>query len=988
MGWKQVAVLYGKDYSGMSYGPEVVGFAATRGVRIESVMLRGDDTVTARLALAELKSTGVRVILSVMTPLEQFEIFPIAESLGLFGPEYTWLGATAGFGNPKAMVARSRDASQMARVLTGGLYFNHQPKPSYGTRHLAEHVVARGINEVYTLFSDSPHLNSTLETALSSPFSHVAVPHAYDLVWLLALGHAKMHSANHYGTNGSNADDFVKALTADTFLFEGITGLVELDEHRGRRVAEGLADFTVHQITNELTLKLIGTVDSDGNFLLDGNTPSFHWRDGSQYPASVPTDGSSSSSSSSSNKQPLVGIYIVAGVGAVLLLCVVALLLKYRRVVTELQLFQLRDQEKGQPDTFRMQYQTPVTEAVEVLKALGGSYRVPVTMRRRSVAAARNLLESRDLHAPLLGDERFAEADAGARRMQEAARHLADSYTQNGAYDVASTKDLEAYLETATLSPSRSGRTSEEVNDDEVAYLQGVMKQAAVRQSVLLKRVGCDASLNIFQLTAASADQPLVVTAMTVIRNFGLLRSLRLNEYKLLLYLKQVEAGYQAANPYHNNIHAADVLSRLASIIRAEGFFTDGSVASKCYLLTAVIAAAVHDYAHPGLSNDYEVAFDTPVSRRYNEQAVLEHQSVYFALELLRNDERLNFMSHLAQPLQRTIISRIIQLVLATDMKRHFSILGEFKGQASGAAKYTESNAAFDTWPDADKMLALTLAIKGPRDATPARPRAWRAAAMLDCFACHVLTRLPDEVADIGHSFLPWELHKKWSACLEREFFTQGQRYVQAGMEPPRLMDPSQPGVTEPVNQLAFFNVIAMPLLTTWASVFAQSGNELLAHANSNVRHWERKARDAGSSVSVPIDAAKTSDPAAAGDHASHRSNNSFHAHSSRAILARPTGGLMAAVNWRSRVLEGECLVECFEEAYASEPQRYKNNACFGPLLAPVAVVERATWEAQFQLAAWNELGRDSRLSNAAKSFKLCGFPSAVLASWVNDIVK
>eukprot|EP00873_Tetraselmis_striata_P038137 jgi/Tetstr1/458401/TSEL_044838.t1 len=58
----------------------------------------------------------------------------------------------------------------------------------------------------------------------------------------------------------------------------------------------------------------------------------------------------------------------------------------------------------------------------------------------------------------------------------------------------------------------------------------------------------------------------------------------------------------------------------------------------------------------------------------------------------------------------------------------------------------------------------------------------------------------------------------------------------------------------------------------------------------------------------------------------------------------------MAAVNRRSRVLEGECLecmVECFEEAYASEPQRYKNTACtacFGPLLAPVAVVERATW--------------------------------------------
>eukprot|EP00873_Tetraselmis_striata_P039486 jgi/Tetstr1/459750/TSEL_005103.t1 len=58
------------------------------------------------------------------------------------------------------------------------------------------------------------------------------------------------------------------------------------------------------------------------------------------------------------------------------------------------------------------------------------------------------------------------------------------------------------------------------------------------------------------------------------------------------------------------------------------------------------------------------------------------------------------------------------------------------------------------------------------------------------------------------------------------------------------------------------------------------------------------------------------------------------------------------------------------------------------PSPSPVADVERATWEAHLQLAAWNELGRDWRVSNAAKSFKLCGFPSALLASWVNDIVK
>eukprot|EP00193_Tetraselmis_chui_P017305 CAMPEP_0177782594 /NCGR_PEP_ID=MMETSP0491_2-20121128/18585_1 /TAXON_ID=63592 /ORGANISM="Tetraselmis chuii, Strain PLY429" /LENGTH=56 /DNA_ID=CAMNT_0019302973 /DNA_START=1 /DNA_END=168 /DNA_ORIENTATION=- len=48
MGWAQVAVLYGKDYSGMSYGPEVAGFAIEHGVHIVSVMLHGIDVETTR----------------------------------------------------------------------------------------------------------------------------------------------------------------------------------------------------------------------------------------------------------------------------------------------------------------------------------------------------------------------------------------------------------------------------------------------------------------------------------------------------------------------------------------------------------------------------------------------------------------------------------------------------------------------------------------------------------------------------------------------------------------------------------------------------------------------------------------------------------------------------------------------------------------------------------------------------------------------------
>jgi hypothetical protein len=115
--------------------------------------------------------------------------------------------------------------------------------------------------------------------------------------------------------------------------------------------------------------------------------------------------------------------------------------------------------------------------------------------------------------------------------------------------------------------------------------------------------------------------------------------------------------------PYHNNIHAADVVNRVMAIIKAEELFMDGSYASRCFLLSAVIAAAVHDYQHQGFNNEYEVAFDTHVSRQFNEQAVLENQSIYHALSLIRDDATLNFMEKMPKAVQRSIMSRIINLV-------------------------------------------------------------------------------------------------------------------------------------------------------------------------------------------------------------------------------------------------------------------------------------------------------------------------------------
>jgi hypothetical protein len=100
----------------------------------------------------------------------------------------------------------------------------------------------------------------------------------------------------------------------------------------------------------------------------------------------------------------------------------------------------------------------------------------------------------------------------------------------------------------------------------------------------------------------------------------------------------------------------------------------------------------------------------------------------------------------------------------------------------------------------------------------------------------------------------------------------------------------------------------------------------------------------------------------------------------------------MAAQDRRNRTMDGqclECLVNEFEERPHSEPARFRGSACticLGPLLTPVVVVERETWETLFHAAAFHELGRDFKISNASKLVKVVGSPPDLLSNCIRDV--
>jgi hypothetical protein len=444
--------------------------------------------------------------------------------------------------------------------------------------------------------------------------------------------------------------------------------------------------------------------------LADG-VSSFMWRDGSSFPDAIPSDGSIVEIGDGVVKEVLLTerryvalIAILASVGAVLGFAVFSLYAKYRHVRRRLRWME----DSGDDGTYELQLHTPAAEAADILNAVSNSYLLSANVRKRAWGAARKLMASSSPHAPVMDESGSSEQISGRthngayvrssperQRLRDIARHFLVQTTfratdatvlMGDVIQAASSRVNVPSSMSQTIESEQGGRPTSGVTrgeEEEVGYLVNLIADAERSRPELIAQLGTRVSFNIFKLCDVCADQPLVLTAMTAIRSFGLIQTLRLDEPKLFLFLKTVEVGYRAENPYHNNFHAADVLNRLVCILRTEGLFADGSVASGCFLLSAVLAAAVHDYGHPGMNNDCEVAFDTTVSRQYNEQAVLEMQSAFQTLELLRSDPRLDFMGSVTTRVRRSVMSRVIQLVLATDMKRHFVIISEFKSSVS-----------------------------------------------------------------------------------------------------------------------------------------------------------------------------------------------------------------------------------------------------------------------------------------------------------------
>lgn len=262
-------------------------------------------------------------------------------------------------------------------------------------------------------------------------------------------------------------------------------------------------------------------------------------------------------------------------------------------------------------------------------------------------------------------------------------------------------------------------------------------------------------------------------------------------------------AGYcRFRNPYHNNLHAADVAQTVHHVLCQTGlmhWLTDLEI------FATLVAALIHDYEHTGTTNNFHVMSGSDTAMLYNDRAVLENHHISAAFRVLKDDD-CNILQNLSRDEYRELRTLIIDMVLATDMSFHFQQLKNMRNLLTLAE------------PSVDKSKALSL--------------------VLHC-------------CDISHPAKKWDLHHKWTMLLLEEFFRQGDLERELGLPFSPLCDRNNTLVAE--SQIGFIEFIVEPSMGVCADMLEAILAPIAPIANNN-NNLSNKALTSGNAAAGGID--------------------------------------------------------------------------------------------------------------------------------------
>ncbi|XP_040270869.1 cAMP-specific 3',5'-cyclic phosphodiesterase 4A isoform X3 [Bufo bufo] len=302
--------------------------------------------------------------------------------------------------------------------------------------------------------------------------------------------------------------------------------------------------------------------------------------------------------------------------------------------------------------------------------------------------------------------------------------------------------------------------------------------------------------LNIFQVAEYSNNRPLGCIMYTIFQERELCKTFKIPVEALITYMMTLEDHYHADVAYHNSLHAADVTQSthvLLSTPALDAVFTDLEI------LAALFAAAIHDVDHPGVSNQFLINTNSELALMYNDESVLENHHLAVGFKLLQ-EENCDIFQNLTKRQRQMMRKMVIDMVLATDMSKHMSLLADLKTMVETKKVTSSGVLLLDNYTDRIQVLRN----------------------MVHC-------------ADLSNPTKPLELYRQWTDRILEEFFRQGDKERERGMEISPMCDKHTASVEK--SQVGFIDYIVHPLWETWADLVHPDAQDILDTLEDN-RDW------------------------------------------------------------------------------------------------------------------------------------------------------
>lgn len=191
-----------------------------------------------------------------------------------------------------------------------------------------------------------------------------------------------------------------------------------------------------------------------------------------------------------------------------------------------------------------------------------------------------------------------------------------------------SAQALEDAMEMAMKQQATESHTEAEDDPRELNRLEAILLETAVQDAISnLDSWGVD----VFDFHEKTQNSGLVAGAHHLMQSYGLIDRFNLDVPKMVAYFRRIQEGYHS-NPYHNCVHALDVMLNTSYFMRQEAI---AKLFTPLDQLAAILAAAIHDHNHPGLNNQFLIATRHEWAVRYNDQSVLESHHIASAWALL-----------------------------------------------------------------------------------------------------------------------------------------------------------------------------------------------------------------------------------------------------------------------------------------------------------------------------------------------------------------